>query len=122
MQAIQYSGNLAAYVYNKYVQAYPVATLTALRELLPKLLIGLRSSRIVIDSIDKYNSQKQEFIIDDVLRLLLNNPHSHIYKVFVASRDIPSVSRKLRRRAEGALISLSEEHQSIRSAIDSFVQ
>jgi WD40 repeat protein len=120
-QAIQYNPDLAAYIHDEYVQNYPVANLKALKDLVPKLLNNLGSSRIVIDGIDEHVPQTQGYIIDDILRLMSTDSHSHICKVLLASRDVLTVSRKLR-RSKAALISLTEEHQFIDRAIENFVE
>lgn len=122
-QVIQKFPDLAGYVHDEYVLSHSTASLRALRKLLPNLLISAQSSRLVVDGIDECDPDEQKFIIEHILELLPTGTSSHICKILVSSRDVPTVSRNLRKKIKIATeISLSREHQSVDNVIECFIQ
>jgi hypothetical protein len=92
--------------------------------LLPELLQGLGSTRLVIDGIDEWNPMEQKEFLKDLLQVLSTNPSSYICKILLASRDTRNMSQNLRRRNQAVVtMSLSEsnERTQIDKSIENFV-
>ena len=122
-QVLQRNPDVITYVHDEYVMSHLTASLTALRELLPKILASAGSSWIIVDGIDECDPREQKSIIEDVVQLLSIDASSHICKILISSRDVPTVSRNSRKRAKAAIsMSLNDEHQSADYSIQSFIQ
>jgi hypothetical protein len=122
-QAIQRDPNLAIYVHDDIISSHPISSRRALMGLLPKLLQNLGSVRLVIDGIDEWNPREQKLILDDVLQFLSSTSSSCICKILISSRDVPTISRNLRKKTKGtASISLSHEGDSIHHAIERLIE
>lgn len=113
-QIVQKYRDLAFYVYDKYTQSYPVPSRKVLLSLLPELLQGLSSVRLVIDGIDEWNEGEQKEVLRDLKQLLSTAPSSCVCKMMIASRDTLEVVRSLRRNKKSLVsISLSDGDEEI---------
>ncbi|KAL9093837.1 MAG: hypothetical protein Q9165_003760 [Trypethelium subeluteriae] len=122
-QIIQKSPDLVAYVHDEFVSSHFEPSLKALRDLLPRILASNSHSYLVIDGIDECDSNNQKFIIDDVLQLLSTDGSSHVCKVLISTRDVPTVTRGLGRKTKLTIsLSHADEHQSINNSIQYFIR
>ena len=123
-QVIQKHQDLAIYVHDVYFKSYPVPTKKALLGLLPKLLQGLDSTRLVVDGIDEWSSRDQKELIEDLSQMVSTSQSSHICKIMIASRETMNISRSLRKKDKSATtISLSDSNEglSVTRSIANFV-
>ncbi|CAN9085629.1 unnamed protein product [Alternaria alternata] len=124
-EVIQKHQDLAIYVHDVYFMAHPVPSKKALLNLLPELLRGLGSVRLIIDGIDEWVSRDQKDVLNDLSQIVSIDKSSHICKVLVASRETMEISRSLRRKNKSATtISLSngDEDLAISRSIARFVE
>ncbi|ORY00158.1 hypothetical protein BCR34DRAFT_606363 [Clohesyomyces aquaticus] len=123
IQVIQSNPDLAVFVHDEFMPTRPRATRRALMELLPKLLQSVGSARLVIDGLDEWNPKEQSLILEDVLTFISTNSSSHICKILISSRDVPTISRILTRvTRKTSYISLNDEGTSIERAIGHFIE
>ncbi|KAI9686269.1 MAG: hypothetical protein M1822_003925 [Bathelium mastoideum] len=114
-QAVQRNPDIVAYVHDEYVMSHLVASLTALRELLPRVLSSFGSSRIIVDGVDECDPNEQKLVVEDVLQLRSVNTSSHICKIFI--------SQSLRKQAKDAVsMSLNDERGAVGDSIERFIQ
>lgn len=121
---IQKHQDLAIYVHDVYFDSHPVPTKRALLNLLPELLRGLGSVRLVVDGIDEWSAADQREILKDISQLTSIDQSSHICKVLIASRETIDTLRSLRKKDRSALsISLgdSDEALAVTRSIAGFV-
>jgi hypothetical protein len=86
----------------------------ALLVLLPELLQGLGSTRLVIDGVDEWDAVEQKELLRDLMQLLSTDPSSYICKLLIASRDTLDVSRNIRKKKKSVVaMSLSEREESL---------
>jgi len=124
-QVIQKHQNLAIYVHDVYFLAHPVPTKKALMNLLPELLRGMGSVRLIIDGIDEWASRDQKDVLHDLSQIVSVDQSSHTCKILVASRATIEISRSLRRKNKPVTsISLSngDECFAISRSIANFVE
>jgi hypothetical protein len=113
-QVIQKHQDLAIYVHDVYFISHPVPTKKALLSLLPELLRGLGSVRLVIDGIDEWGSRDQTELLRDLSQMISADPSSYICKIMIASRETMDISRSLRKKDKSAMtISLSNGDESL---------
>jgi hypothetical protein len=122
-QIIQKHQDLAVYVHDVYFKSYPVPSKKALLVLLPELLQGLGSTRLIIDGIDEWDADEQKELLKDLMQLLSTDSSSYICKILIASRDTLEVSRNIRKNKSVVTMSLSERDESlaIAQSIEKFV-
>jgi hypothetical protein len=123
-QVIQKHQDLAIYVHDVCFKSYPVPTKKALLSLLPELLRGLSSVRLVVDGVDEWVSQDQKELLKDLSDMISIDKSSHICKILIASRETMDISWALRKKGKSAIaISLSngDEGLAIARSIGSFV-
>lgn len=123
-QVIQKHQDLAIYVHDVYFKSHPVPTKKALLCLLPELLRGLGSVRLVVDGIDEWVSQDQKELLNDLSQMISTGQSSHICKIMIASRDTMDISRSLRKKNKSAMtVSLSndDERFALTRSIANFV-
>jgi hypothetical protein len=123
-QVIQKHQDLAIYVHDVYFKSYPVPTKRALLGLLPELLQGLDSTRLVVDGIDEWSLRDQKELIEDLSQMVSASQTSQICKIMIASRETMNISRSLRKKDKLATtISLSDSNEglSVTRSIASFV-
>jgi hypothetical protein len=118
-QIVQAHPDTAVYVSDHYITSYRAASRKALTSLLPELLSVVGTTRLIVDGIDEWDSKEQQVILDDILPLATANN----VKIFISSRDMPVISRMMRRKKKKAtvVLSLSEEHAFIDRSIKSFI-
>ncbi|CAN9170137.1 unnamed protein product [Alternaria alternata] len=124
-QLIQKHQDLAIYVHDVYFLAHPVPTKKALMILLPELLRGLGSVRLIVDGIDEWASRDQKDVLHDLSQIVSVDQSSHTCKILVASRETIEISRSLRRKNKPVTtISLSngDEDIAISRSIANFVE
>jgi hypothetical protein len=113
-QIIQKHQDLATYVHDVYFKSHPVPSKKALLVLLPELLQGLGSTRLVIDGVDEWDAVEQKELLRDLMQLLSTDPSSYICKLLIASRDTLDVSRNIRKKKKSVVaMSLSEGEESL---------
>jgi hypothetical protein len=113
-QIIQKHQDLATYVHDVYFKSHPVPSKKALLVLLPELLQGLGSTRLVIDGVDEWDAVEQKELLRDLMQLLSTDPSSYICKLLIASRDTLDVSRNIRKKKKSVVaMSLSEREESL---------
>ena len=123
-QVIQKRQDLAIYVHDVYFKSYPVPTKKALLTLLPELLQGFDSVRLVVDGIDEWAPRDQTELLQDLSQMISTDQSSHICKVMVASRETAEILRSLRRKDLSKMsISLSngDEGLAVTRSIAGFV-
>ncbi|PSN61329.1 hypothetical protein BS50DRAFT_534675 [Corynespora cassiicola Philippines] len=124
-QIVQKHQDLAIHVYENYCQSHPVPTRKGLMSLLPELLEGLGTARIVVDGIDEWAIGEQKEALRDLTRLVSLDPSLYVCKILVASRDTLDISRILRKKgSRAALVSLSDEKENlaINNSIQNFIK
>ena len=124
-QVIQKHQDLAIYVHDVYFLAHPVPTKKALMNLLPELLRGMGSVRLIVDGIDEWASRDQKDVLHDLSQIVSVDQSSHTCKILVASRETIEISRSLRRKNKPVTtISLSngDECFAISRSIANFVE
>ncbi|KAI4684058.1 hypothetical protein J4E81_009221 [Alternaria sp. BMP 2799] len=121
-QVIQKHQDLAIYVHDVYFKSNPEPTKKALLTLLPELLRGLGSVRLIVDGIDEWASRDQKELLNDLSQMISTDKSSHICKILVASRDTIATSRRKKDKLS-TMISLSNgvEGLAVTRAIASFV-
>ena len=123
-QVIQKHQDLAIYVHDVYFKSHPVPTKKALLSLLPELLQGLGSVRLVVDGVDEWAPRDQKELLKDLSQMVSTDQSSHICKIMIASQDTMNISRSLRRKDKSTTtISLSngDERLAVSSSIADFV-
>lgn len=82
--------------------------------LLPELLQGLGSTRLIIDGIDEWDALEQKDLLKDLMLMLSADPSSYICKALISSRETLDISRTLRKRNKAVVtISLSDNDESL---------
>lgn len=120
-QGIQKDPDFAIYVHDEVIPSHPMSSRRALMALLPKLFESLGSIRLVVDGIDEWSTQEQKVVVDDIFQL--SSFLTFNCKVLISSRDVPIISRSLRRKSKGiASVSLSDEEHSIHQAIEGLIE
>ncbi|RMZ72474.1 hypothetical protein GMOD_00007468 [Pyrenophora seminiperda CCB06] len=122
-QIIQKHQDLAIYVHDVYFKTHPVPTKNALLGLLPEILQGLGSVRLVVDGIDEWTPRDQKEVLKDLSQLISMDP-SHICKIMISSRETTDIVRSLRRRDKSTTtisLSNSDEGLAVTHSIASFV-
>lgn len=130
-QAIHNSPDLVKYVYDEYVSRFPQCSLKHLKDLVPRLLESLPSSRMIIDGLDECDDLKgQSAIIQEILPLISTDPFRNICKILICSRDDRSISRAVQKWArtrkkqkiQDIELCLSNESSLIDQSIKSFIE
>ncbi|KAI4607631.1 hypothetical protein J4E83_009528 [Alternaria metachromatica] len=121
-QVIQKHQDLAIYVHDVYFKSNPEPTKKALLALLPELLRGLGSVRLIVDGIDEWASRDQKELLNNLSQMISTDQSSHVCKIMVASRDTMATSRRKKDKLS-TMISLSngDEGLAVTRAIASFV-
>jgi hypothetical protein len=102
--------------------SYRAASRKAMASLLPELLNIVGTSRLVIDGIDEWDSKEQQVVLDEILPLATDKTSTHVCKIFISSRDMPTISRMMRLKKKASMVfSLGEEHTFIDQSIQSFI-
>ncbi|KAF2728956.1 ankyrin [Polyplosphaeria fusca] len=116
-QIVQKHHDLGIHVFDNYCQSYSVPTQKALLGMLPELLQGLGSVRIVVDGIDEWTVAAQKEALRHLTQLVSTDSSSCICKILVVSRDTLEISRILRKKgsraARATSVSLSDEEEII---------
>jgi hypothetical protein len=113
-QVIQKHQDLAIYVHDVYFKYHPVPTKKALLTLLPELLQGLGSVRLVVDGVDEWLSRDQKDLLKDLSQIISTDQTSHICKIMIASRETIDLSRSLRKKDKSSMtISLSNDDEGL---------
>jgi hypothetical protein len=113
-QVIQRHQDLAIYVHDVYFIAHPVPTKKALLSLLPELLRGTGSVRLIIDGIDEWVSQDQRDVLNDLSQIVSTDKSSHLCKILIASRETFEISRSmLKKNKSTTTISLSNDDEGL---------
>ncbi|KAJ6285479.1 hypothetical protein J3E71DRAFT_373608 [Bipolaris maydis] len=123
-QVIQKHQDLAIYVHDVYFTSHPIPTKKALLSLLPELLQGLGSVRLVIDGVDEWSSRDQKELLKDLAGLVSPTHSTYNCKIMIASRETMEISRYLRKKDKSVTkVSLSNAKESfaVTLAIANFV-
>ena len=117
-QLLRCNRDLSAYVYDEYICEGLTSSVPQLKKLIPALLLGIPSVRIIIDGLDEFDHKVQSQILNDVIPFASASDGA-VCKILVASRDITPIARHLSKRP---IISLHKEHVAVNAAMRSFVQ
>ncbi|EUC41875.1 hypothetical protein COCMIDRAFT_57997, partial [Bipolaris oryzae ATCC 44560] len=123
-QVLQKHQDLAIYVHDVYFTSHPMPTKKALLSLLPELLQGLGSVRLVIDGVDEWSSRDQKELLKDLAELVSPVHSTHNCKIMIASRETMEISRSLRKKEKSVTkVSLSNANESfaVTRAIANFI-
>ncbi|KAI4932341.1 uncharacterized protein J4E92_004243 [Alternaria infectoria] len=124
-QVIEKHQDLAIYVHDVYFKSHPKPTRKALLKLLPELLQGLGSVRLIVDGIDEWASQDQEELLKDLSQMISTDRSSHICKIMISSRETMDVLRNIRKKDKSSMtISLSNANEglAVTQSIANFVK
>lgn len=96
------------------------ASASQLKKVIPTLLKGFSSVRIVIDGLDEIDDREQRQVLSD-LTLFVSCPlvPGSSFKILIASRDVASISRFLSQRT---VLSMADDLQAFQGAIQPFVR
>lgn len=121
-QIVQAHPHAAIHVSDNYVSSYRAASRKAIVSLLPELLDIVGTWRLVIDGLDEWDSKEQKATLDDILTLATWKSSGYSCKIFISSRDMPTISRIMgQKKKTTTVVSLSEEHKFIDQSIQSFI-
>lgn len=121
-QIVQAHPDTAIYVADNYLNSYRAASRKALNTLLPELLEVVGTTHLVIDGIDEWDLREQQAILDEILPLSLSNQPAKVCKIFISSRDMPTISRIMRHKKYATtVLALEEEHAYIDQSIQAFI-
>lgn len=113
-QLIQKNQDLALYVHDGYLNSHPAPTKKALLSLLPELLRGLGSARLIIDGIDEWSAGEQSEILKDLSQIISVNQSSHVCKILISSRETIHTLRSLRKKDRPTtIISLGDNDEAL---------
>ncbi|EKG09537.1 NACHT domain protein [Macrophomina phaseolina MS6] len=113
------SEQVIPYIIDNYASKTPTASAEKLRTLLPHVLSTLPSGRIIVDGLDECDNEQQRFILKDMWAIAQNAGPD--WKILISSREIPSITQQLSNLSLKSKVSLSEEKNSINSAISAFI-
>ncbi|KAF2108444.1 hypothetical protein BDV96DRAFT_636736 [Lophiotrema nucula] len=116
-QVLRQKPELSSYVNAEYVTKGLAPSLQTLRELLPHLLSALNSTSIIIDGVDECHEVHHKDIVRELLSLTSEQVGGNV-RLWVASRDTRFIQDLLHKKQA---ISLSEERDSVGTAINKFV-
>ncbi|KAI1173029.1 hypothetical protein F4777DRAFT_601066 [Nemania sp. FL0916] len=130
LNIIKRNSDLTAIAFTEFVEKYHEPSLRTLRMMLigsrdkPGLLRGIPNCRIIIDGLDGCDPKEQKCIIEDLFQMVSVNSKETNCKILISSRDVQQeISSALRRKRKGiSEVSLSEEHEALDYAIQSFVE
>ena len=109
---------LVGFVYDDYISKGLTASKSNLKRLIPDLLSGIPSTRVVVDGLDECLEAEQNEVLN-VLHLLADTkPGAPDCRVAVFSRDLPEINKKLKK---SPAISLSGEHAAVEKSINAYV-
>ncbi|KAH0560093.1 hypothetical protein GP486_003386 [Trichoglossum hirsutum] len=117
-QLLRCNKDLSAYVYDEYICEGFTSSIPQLKKLIPAMLSGIPSVRIIIDGLDEFDHKAQSQILNDVIPFA-SASNGAVCKILVASRDITPIARHLSKRST---ISLNRERVAVSAAMRSFVQ
>jgi Cdc6-like AAA superfamily ATPase len=118
-QLVQQSSDLVPYILDEYVSRGVPASGSQLRKMIPKLLMGFSSLRIVVDGLDEIEESQQRQVLLDLIDFASKplDPGSSC-KILIASRDVPAISRFLSQRT---VQSLGGDLQAFQTAVQPYV-
>lgn len=117
-QLIKQRQDLAGLVYEQYILKGCSPSKKSLKDLIQILLSGVCSARLIVDGLDECTDEEQREVISAIRFLTENNPSSIDCKAIIFSRDIPTISKGLKKSAK---ISLKEEVAAVESSIKTYV-
>lgn len=118
-QMMRQNKHLSAYVCDEYISHGRTPSIKELKQLIPDLISGSLSSRIVIDGLDECTQDRQKEFLPILLALAkTNNPADTRCKIIVFSRDVPIIARSMKSKH---MLTLKEEAVAIEQAIRSYV-
>lgn len=119
-QIIRQNRELAGYVYEEYTKQGRSASMAELKKLLPYLLSGVDSTRLVIDGLDECSEKIHKEVLLELNSLAAHGPDDGICKILVASRNVTTISRVALKI--GSALALDEERQAVDRAIQTYVR
>ncbi|KAL1624892.1 hypothetical protein SLS54_003616 [Diplodia seriata] len=118
-QAIQLNAEVVPYIIDNYASKSMTSSTKDLRTLLPHILSNTQSGRIILDGLDECNTEEQKLILKNTLDVMQSTGFG--WKMLISSQEIPTITRGLSNLSQKSKLSLSEENQSISSAIETFI-
>ena len=117
-QLIKQKQDLVGYIYDENVVKGLSPSKSNLKRMLPMLLSGISSARIVLDGLDECADEEQREILSTLTSLVKKASTSIQCKVAIFSRDIPALGMTLRKYPT---VSLKDEVFAVEASIKAFV-
>ncbi|KAI9791132.1 MAG: hypothetical protein M1816_004363 [Peltula sp. TS41687] len=108
----------SAYVFDEYIGKGLSPSVQNLKVIIPSLLSGIQSVRIILDGLDECDQPDSRRILNEIIPLAACDGLGTTHKLLVSSRDLPQINRVL---AKKSTISLSEEKDAVNAAIRTYV-
>lgn len=115
-QLLVHDTALSPYILETYASNGLRPVKKTLGAIMEKLISSLPCVRIIVDGLDECPQIDHDEAIEDLLRI--RGPSPGACKVLVSSRDIPSISRKIR---EKATVRLDDYAENVNLTISSYV-
>ncbi|KAK4993862.1 hypothetical protein LTR50_000075 [Elasticomyces elasticus] len=117
-QLIRGKSELSTNVYDAYLSRGRNPSILQLRQMIPELLDGITSARLIIDGLDESPQKEHRAILDQVLQFTSKSTATNTMKLAIISQDVPSISEKLSKKP---IISLKEAADMTKNAIQLYV-
>ncbi|KAK5004662.1 hypothetical protein LTR28_008621, partial [Elasticomyces elasticus] len=123
-QLIRAKSELSTYVYDAYLSRGCNPSIKQLKQMIPELLDGITSARLVIDGLDELSPQEEHEAIlkqlREVLQFTSKSTGANTVKLAIISQDVPSIS-KSKTLSKKPTISLKEAADMTKDAIQLYV-
>jgi len=118
-QMVHQNPDLVPYILDECVSSGLPSSASQLRRIIPTLLKGFTSIRIVVDGLDEIEDREQRQVLSDLISFASSplDPGSSC-KILIASRDIPLISRSLSKRT---VLSMGDDPQAFQGSVRPFV-
>ncbi|KAL1643556.1 hypothetical protein SLS58_004916 [Diplodia intermedia] len=113
------SWEVVPYIIDNHASKSMTSSTKDLRTLLPHILSNTPSGRIILDGLDECDTEEQKLILKNTLDVMRSTGSG--WKMLISSQEIPTITRGLSNLSQKNKLSLSEENQSINSAIGTFI-
>ncbi|KAK4986013.1 hypothetical protein LTR66_008008 [Elasticomyces elasticus] len=117
-QLVRGKPELSTYVYDAYLSRGCNPSISQLKQMIPELLDGITSARLVIDGLDESPQKEHGAILTQVLQLTSKSTGANTVKLAIISQDVPSISKIMSKKST---ISLKEAADMTNDAIQRYV-
>jgi hypothetical protein len=117
-QLLRANSELAPYIYEEYVGNGSTPSVQNLQEILPKILSGFKSIRMIVDGLDEWDQSLISKMLKALMRFTSHDGLGKSHKLLFSSRDVPQIGRVLSKKS---VLCLSDERRAIDAAIAIFV-